>query len=273
MKNSNLSIIALAFLCTASYSQSSFTDSRDGKTYKTVKIGEQTWMAENLNFKAESSKCYGEDGLAHATLTNGIGDGVNLPSSEVQANCAKHGRLYDWATAMNIDTSYNNSGGNKFIWDKEKDNARKNKLWGGSDVKHQGVCPSGWHLPNSDEWLSLAKFVGDSIAIDGTVIGKMDKSLMTIANKSFDAGVKLKSVEGWMSSSIAGIDAFGFAALPSGNGQPGHFYYIGYQGYWWSATENNATVARSRSMLYNYVDLNRRTNNKADLLSVRCIQN
>jgi uncharacterized protein (TIGR02145 family) len=108
--------IALLVICTAVFAQQkgTFKDSRDGKTYKTVKIGNQTWMAENLNYNAKGSKCYGEGGKVYYEL-KGENSEKTLSNNEIQANCTKYGRLYDWETAKT-------------------------------------VCPAGWHLPSRAEW-------------------------------------------------------------------------------------------------------------------------
>lgn len=97
-----------------------FQDTRDGQWYKCVVIGNQTWMAENLNYAGTASKswCY----------------------KNQEANCDIYGRLYSWAAAADVSESYNRSS------------ARISE-------KHQGACPIGWHLPTNPEWDSLAYVV------------------------------------------------------------------------------------------------------------------
>ena len=97
-------------------------DDRDGQTYKTVTIGTQTWMAENLNFETDSSFCY----------------------KNTAEYCEKYGRLYRWAAAVGKSESecgYDNTC----------------SLPSGNI---QGVCPNGWHLPSKVEWETLFNAVG-----------------------------------------------------------------------------------------------------------------
>ena len=95
-------------------------DARDGRVYKTVKLGSQEWMAENLNYAAEGSLCYEND----------------------EKNCEKYGRLYNWEVAL--DTSNRGCG----------DNFSGCRLR--SDFHpREGICPDGWHVPEHAEWDTL----------------------------------------------------------------------------------------------------------------------
>ena len=113
------------------------TDSRDGNTYKTVKIGEQVWMAENLNYAdsvktpslKENSWCYGN----------------------VAANCEKYGRLYTWTAAIDSVKLAND------VMNPLDCGYGKTCDFSGPV---QGICPSGWHLPSGDEWKTLITAVG-----------------------------------------------------------------------------------------------------------------
>lgn len=96
------------------------TDLRDDMEYGTVTIGSQTWMAENLNYAAEGSKCYeGES-----------------------SNCLLFGRLYPWNVAMGLPSSCKNTS-----------------CEGQIESKHKGVCPTGWHMPSQTEWTTLKNYV------------------------------------------------------------------------------------------------------------------
>ena len=95
-------------------------DARDEKLYRYVEIGTQTWMAENLNYNAAGSWCYGD---------NTGGDSQN--------RCSTYGRLYDWNTTMAGTSSSNLNP---------------------SGVR--GACPQGWHVPSDAEWTQLENFVG-----------------------------------------------------------------------------------------------------------------
>ncbi|MCL2284299.1 MAG: hypothetical protein FWC26_13365 [Fibromonadales bacterium] len=182
-----------------------------GNVYKTVVIGTQTWMAENLNYNATGSKC----------------------NANADSNCVKYGRLYNWATAMNIDAFYNSS------------------LYTAS-AKHRGICPDGWHLPSDAEWDALITAVG---------------GIST-------AGTKLKATSSWNTGSgIAGTDNYGFSALPGGGGNSdGSFYGAGNNGYWWSASEYNASYANYRNMYYSSSNVFWYSTDKTDLRSLRCSQ-
>ena len=68
-----------------------FTDARDGEIYRYAEIGTQTWMAENLKYAAEGSKC----GVVGTDGTKGSLSDANTPT------CDRYGRLYNWATAIN----------------------------------------------------------------------------------------------------------------------------------------------------------------------------
>jgi len=193
------------------------TDARDGKKYSIIVIGTQTWMAENLNYNASGSKCYDDD-------TGG----------DSQGNCAKYGRLYNWATAMaNSASSVANPSG------------------------VQGICPTGWHLPSKTEWDALMTAVGSSSA------GEKLKA---------QSGWSSCGPSGSGNSYVC-YDTYGFSALPGGRGYYGYFEDVGNDGHWWSSTETSASNAHHRYMWYNKADVGSYDDDgKTYFYSVRCVK-
>lgn len=97
-------------------------DPRDGQEYKTIKIGKQIWMAENLNYGRVVQDCkQTQNGIIEKTYYN------NDPEMG-----EKYGALYTWKEA-NLETG-----------------------------KNGGLAPPGWHIPSLKEWRELKQFLGDS---------------------------------------------------------------------------------------------------------------
>ena len=95
----------------------------DINNYRTVVIGTQTWMAENLNYNVSGSKCY----------------------NNLNSNCDIYGRLYNWSTAMALPASCNAS-----------------TCSGQIRSPNQGICPDGWHIPSDTDWDVLMSYAGGS---------------------------------------------------------------------------------------------------------------
>jgi uncharacterized protein (TIGR02145 family) len=96
------------------------TDSRNGRIYRTVRIGSLEWTAENADYATDSSWCYGK----------------------TASNCLVSGRLYPWHAAMDLPVLFASS------------------FWQGDTTIQQGACPAGWRVPTYTDWSSLYTSIG-----------------------------------------------------------------------------------------------------------------
>ena len=210
-------------------------DSRDGKEYKTVVIGSQTWMAENLNY-------------FDTTNTNLVKNAWCYRDSV--KNCDVAGRLYTWTAAMDLPATYQSKRATSEI-----------------KKQHRGICPEGWHIPDSTEWYTLANYV---YKVEG-------------------ASGMLKSSKGWEPYSSVNMskDPVGFSAIPTGayygiHADPYEDYSQtlfddeGYFANFWTATEGYYID----QAVYAYLDYRKTAmgfysstyNDKDRGFSVRCVE-
>ena len=214
-------------------------DERDGQIYRTVKIGNQVWMAQNLNYayneptstQDSSSFCYGGN----------------------PANCTIFGRLYLWSAAMDSVGKFSTNG-------KGCGYGSKCSATG----KVRGVCPSGWHLPSREEVVTLLETVGGE---------QMPEEDWQWEN----AGKALKSVGGWNKFNLDngnGTDEFGFSAIPAGNWDySGKFFYIGDELNIMTSSlkKDNSSDSYYLSLLNNVSYASIYSGSSMDGQSVRCI--
>ena len=190
----------------------------EGNKYKTVKIGSQVWMAENL----KSSRYNNGDTIPRAITSeewSGRTDGACCFYNNMSVYYAVYGNLYNWY-AVNDP---------------------------------RGLAPKGWHIPTDAEWQQLGDYLGgDSIA-----------------------GGKMKStgIYFWKTPNTGATNESGFSGLPGGDRfSSGYFFNLGYNGYWWSASENSTIEASFWVLGYNTSERINLGVEKGYGFSVRCVK-
>ena len=210
----------------------SMTD-QEGNVYKTIVIGTQEWMAENLNTSIYRNGEAIPTGLSNAEWQNTIDtqQGAWAYYNNDASYACPYGKLYNWYACVD---------------------ARQ-------------LCPVGWHVPTDGEWSTLINFL-DPTADGGNnpnVAGGMMKTTGTIEGAT---GL-------WYSPNAEATNSSGFSGAPGGGRFDFEEYSsVGNYGGWWSSSEND-TLYAWYSSLYHDQGLAYSVNvNKQEGKSVRCLR-
>ena len=106
----------------------------EGNTYRTVQIGTQCWMAENMRCRTSPT------GVRWRLNPQYTASQPEYAAYYATPTDTRHGLLYNWTAAMDMTAHQNSSRS--------------------SIYPVRGICPSGWHLPNNEEWSQLFKTLG-----------------------------------------------------------------------------------------------------------------
>jgi uncharacterized protein (TIGR02145 family) len=206
----------------------------DGNNYKVVKIGSQTWMAENLK-------------------TTKYNDGTSIPN-------------------VTDNTAWNNLITSGYCWYNNDATTNKNTygaLYNWYTVNTAKLAPTGWHVPTDAEWTTLENYLMANVYnFDGTTTGnKYAKSLAATTNWATYTGT------GVIGNDLSKNNSTGFSALPGGyRSGSGTFYHLGYSDYWWAATEYSMDAGCIR-FIYNYFSsVYYGGDKKSSGFSVRCVR-
>ena len=208
-----------------------------GRNYAVVKIGSQTWMAENLAWLprvtpsdtgAENMKFY---------YVYAYQDTI-VSSAKRSADYIAYGVLYNWPAAMNLSGKRSSH-----------------------QAGEQAVCPSGWHLPSDEEWKTMELSLGMTQADADTMYLRM----------SGDVGMKLKATMAWPEDTLTS-NFSGFTALPGGyRNTHGSFDLKLHNALFWTSTSLD-TMSWYRCFDFNDRGVYRMTTLWSQGLSVRCVK-
>jgi uncharacterized protein (TIGR02145 family) len=209
----------------------------NNQKFKTVTIGDQVWMAENLNV----DKFRNGDPIPHAQtdeewqLAGENGQPAWCYYDNDPANGKIYGKLYNWYAVNDL----------------------------------RGLAPEGWHVATDDDWTILENYlIANGYNYDGTKDeDKIAKSLCAKTNW------ELSSEAGTPGAAPENNNSTGFTALPGGyRGSSGSYDGVGNNGSWWSAPESRAGNAWGRLLYYDTSSVYRNYGSKKGSYSVRCLR-
>lgn len=210
--------------------QYTFVDERDGTEYTYVVIGQQSWMSQNLRYLPEvSSPSTGSLTDPHYYVYGYYG--TDVEAAKNTENYHTYGVLYNWEAAMNGQES-------------NEDNP----------VAVQGVCPTGWHLPNNEEWMQLINYSGGMI----------------------NAGGKLKEegTEHWEAPNAGATNETGFTAVAAGfRSTSGTFSGLLINNFLWTSTSADDSKAWYVAIFAVMPQIDNYVYNKNSGFTVRCVKN
>jgi len=212
-----------------------FTDNRDAKEYRWVKIGTQIWMAENLAYlPSVSPPNEGSVSIPFYYVYNYFGTDVN--EAKETPDYSLYGTYYNWPAALQGESG------------SEKDPSGT-----------RGVCPAGWHLPSNAEWEKLNDYVKN----DG-YLGEVGLVLKTVSGWIPESG---------NGTDEYGFSALPNGGRPVEMGVM--FGSGGLNAHWWSCTDNNTPNGWMWDITYNdlwSMSFIIAGSNKAFAFGVRCVR-
>ncbi|HDZ40687.1 MAG TPA: PKD domain-containing protein, partial [Bacteroidetes bacterium] len=219
------------------YTTGTVTD-YDGNSYKAIRLGEQSWMAENLRSKHYYDGTPLVDGTGVGDIYEDITTKYYFYYNDNPGYLEDgYGLLYTWAAVMNGETSSDNIP---------------------SGV--QGVCPTGWHVPSDAEWKELEMYLGMSrLEADGE------------SYRGTDEAFKMKTQYGWAEDGN-GSNESGFSGLPAGNRNAYGSYYSegGRSTGYWTSTSYDSEFVWCRILAYCWDQISRGHTPQSQGLSIRC---
>ncbi|MBN2612219.1 MAG: fibrobacter succinogenes major paralogous domain-containing protein [Bacteroidales bacterium] len=238
IKKAVLDIDSITFYAVAMPIDTTIVKDIEGNVYKTVVIGEQTWMAENLR----------------ATKLN---DGTELPRVTEGSDWYKL-RTPAYCYWDNDSINYHNVFGPLYNW---------------YTVNTGKLCPAGWHIPTDEEWTVMQNFlIANGYNFDGATTGN------NISKALADTILWTAStVEGAIGNTDFPEfrNKSGFSALPGGyRNEGGNFIRALVRGYWWTSTPYSEDPESSwyRELRYDTTDVFVNVAKQWMGFSVRCIK-